>query len=123
MNKPQLKSSQFDTLRNGIIKAMQDKKAVDIVSINLRKLKDPVTEMFIICHGNSDVHVETIAKNIEAHVKKTLKEIPLVKEGYDNCEWVLIDYFDIVVHVFQEEKRDFYGLEDLWGDGEVEKFN
>lgn len=110
-------------LRKCIIEAMQDKKAGNIVSIDLRKLNNAFTDHFIICHGTSTTHVEGITDYIEESVFKKLKQKPWQKEGKENKEWILLDYFDIIVHVFLQEKRDFFAIEELWGDGEIEQFD
>jgi len=108
---------------NSIIEAIDDKKGYGIVSIDLRKLNNPLTDMFIICHGTSDRQVEAIAENIEKHIFVKYNEKPLHKEGFENKEWILIDYFDVIIHIFLEEKREFFNLESLWGDGELKTYN
>lgn len=110
-------------LKESIIKGMQDKKGHNITSIDLSAVNNSLSDMFILCHGNSDKQVESIAKNIEEEVFKATGEIASHKEGYANKEWILLDYFDIIVHVFEEEKREFFALEKLWGDGEVQVYN
>lgn len=112
---------EFFVLRDCILKAMLDKKAENVVSIDLRKFTNRMAEMFIICHGNSITQVEAIADYIEELSSKQLKQKPFHREGFENKEWILLDYFDIVVHVFLEEKRNFYSIETLWGDGEIMK--
>jgi ribosome-associated protein len=109
-------------LRDSIVKAMLEKQAENVVSIDLRKFNNRLADMFIICHGNSVTHVETIADFVEELSIKQLKQKPFHREGFENKEWILLDYFDIVVHVFLEEKRDFYSIEQLWGDGEIMKY-
>lgn len=106
-----------------ITKAMVDKKALKVVCIDLRKIESASTDYFIICHGTSTTHVDAIASNVEDEVQKQLAEKPFHTEGYQNAEWILIDYFNVVVHVFLEEKRDFYRLEKLWADGEITTVN
>jgi ribosome-associated protein len=113
---------EFLDLKDIIVKAMLEKQAENIVSIDLRKFNNRLAEMFIICHGNSVTQVEAIADYIEELSKKQLNQKPFHREGFENKEWILLDYFDIVVHVFLEEKRDFYSIEQLWGDGEIVKY-
>jgi len=113
----------LNDLTKNIIEAIEDKKGYEIVSIDLRKLNNPFTDMFIICHGTSDKQVEAIADNIERQISQKFREKPVHREGYENKEWILLDYFDVVVHIFQEEKRYFFNLESLWGDGEIKKYN
>mgnify|MGYP006289201247 CR=1 FL=1 len=123
MNIQNEESRQFDAFKQKTIASLQDKKAEEITTIDLRNLNNRLTDMFIICHGNSDKHVESIAENVEEQVHKAFREKPMVREGFENKEWILLDYFDFVIHVFKEDKRSFYALEELWGDGKVEKIN
>jgi ribosome-associated protein len=102
-----------------IVKGMQDKKASDIVVMNLKKVKNAVADYFILCSGNSDTQVDAISDSIEQEVYKMAQEDPWHKEGKQNKEWILLDYVDVVAHVFKKDKREFYGLEDLWGDAET----
>ena len=109
-------------LSDAIVEAMQNKKAGNIISLDLRNLNNRYVDKFIICHGDNDRQVEAIAKEVEEHVRKTLNDKPWHREGYENREWILLDYVNIVVHVFLKEKRDFYAIEELWGDAELEEF-
>lgn len=104
------------------VKGMQEKKGIDIVRLDLRKLKGAFADMMVICHGNSDRQVEAIADGVEDEIRLATGEKPLHREGGDKAEWVLLDYVNVVVHVFLEEKRRFYGIEDLWGDAELKKY-
>jgi ribosome-associated protein len=104
------------------VKGMQEIKGIDIVTLDLRKLRSSFADFMVICHGTSDRQVEAIADSVEEEIRKALKEKPLHREGGDKAEWVLLDYVNVVVHIFLEEKRTFYGLEELWGDAEVKRF-
>lgn len=104
-----------------VTKAMEDKKAEEIVSVDLRKLHAAVSKFFVICHAQSSTQVQAIADNIEEEVKKTLGYNPFGVEGKQNAEWVLIDYSNVVAHIFNAEKREFYQLEKLWADGAIKK--
>ena len=95
--------------------AARDKKAERLVVLDLRGLSD-VTDYFVICHGTSDRQVLAIADSIEEHLDRTLRLHPANVEGRRTAEWILLDYIDFVVHVFLEERRNFYRLERLWGD-------
>jgi ribosome-associated protein len=107
---------------DGLLKAIHDslaeKKAEDILVLNLKKTGSSVCDYFVICTGNSDVHVNTLAQFTELHVKTQVKEKPWKREGLENNEWVLLDYVNVVVHIFQPKSRDFYRLEQLWADAE-----
>ncbi len=99
-----------------IVKGMEEKKASNIVVMDLRDVKNSMTDFFVICSGNSDTQVEAIADSIEGEVIKASKEKPWRSEGKNNNQWILMDYVNVVAHVFQKEQRSFFGLEELWGD-------
>ena len=115
---PKKKSAKID-LKDAIIIGMLEKKANDITVLDLRKLKTSMADYFIVCHGNSDKQVSAIADSVEEQTKKLAGERAWHVEGSELNEWVLLDYFDIVVHVFIDEKRAFYGIEDLWSDAKI----
>jgi len=104
-----------------IIKGIQDKKGKDITSMNLKKIEHAVTDYFIVCHGTSNTQVQAIAESIEDEVRKAVGLKPWHREGVQNAEWILLDYVDVVVHVFQENTRSFYQIESLWADAEIKK--
>lgn len=114
--------TKSELLADVVIKGIQKKKGNDIVSLNLSKLPNAVSNFFIVCHGNSKTQVEAIAESVEEEAKKTLQMNPWQKEGKENAEWILIDFADVVVHIFQEETRMFYKLEDLWADAKIKKY-
>jgi len=87
--------------------------------LNLKKVENSVCEYFIVCSGDSNTHVSAIANSIDAEVKKNLKEDAWHKEGFQNAEWILLDYVTVVVHIFQPEARNFYRIEKLWSDAEI----
>lgn len=105
-----------DYLKSIIIEGMQDRKATDIVVLDLKKVKNAVADYFIICTGNSDTQLDAISESVEEKVHKALKQHAWHKEGKQNKEWILLDYVDVVAHVFKKDKREFFALEDLWGD-------
>lgn len=113
------KGAPSEKLAEVIVKGMQEKKASDIVVMDLRKVKNAVADFFILCSGNSDKQLDAIADSIDAEVFKGLKENPWHSEGKSNKEWVLLDYIDVVAHVFRKDKREFFALERLWGDAEI----
>ena len=108
-----------DTLADLVVRGMQDKKASDIVVLNLKELKNAVADYFIICSANSDTQLEAIARSVEEEIEKVTGESPWQTEGRTNREWVLLDYVDVVVHVFLRDRRKFYALEELWGDADI----
>ncbi|MFD0998929.1 ribosome silencing factor [Ohtaekwangia kribbensis] len=113
------KGANSEKLSEVIVKGMQEKKALDIVIMDLRKVKNAVADFFIVCSGNSDKQLDAIADSIDAEVFKALKENPWHVEGKNNKEWMLLDYTDVVAHVFRKDRREFYALERLWGDAEI----
>lgn len=108
-------------LRELVIHGMLEKKANDIVVLDLTKVKGSVADYFIICSANSDTQVDAIADSIEKEVHKSSKEWPWRTEGKQNKEWILIDYVDVVAHIFKKDKRNFFALEELWGDAKITK--
>ncbi|GGK58277.1 ribosome silencing factor [Rufibacter glacialis] len=108
-----------DILAELVVKGMQERKAADIVILNLKSLKNAVSDYFIISSATSDTQLDAIATSIEEEVFKLTKENPWQSEGRTNREWVVLDYVDVVAHIFLKEKRNFYALEELWGDAEI----
>jgi ribosome-associated protein len=106
-----------------VIEGMQEKKGLDIVVLDLRGLKGAVTDFFVICSGNSDTQVEALMKSVEEQVYKQTGEDPWHKEGVMNREWILLDFVDVVAHIFKKDRRKFYGLEELWGDADITFIN
>jgi ribosome-associated protein len=102
-----------------VIKTVQDKKGSEILSLNLSKIQYAVTDYFVICHANSKTHVNAIADHIIENVQSETGNKVYHCEGFENSEWILIDYVDVVVHVFLNTTRSFYQLEDLWADAEI----
>ncbi len=106
-----------------IIKAIQEKKGENIVSLDLRKIPEAVSDYFIICEASSTIQVRAIADFVEESVKKHLGENPYRHEGYSVLQWVLIDYVNIVVHIMQPATRKFYKLEEMWSDATLQEIN
>ncbi|MFC5409040.1 ribosome silencing factor [Larkinella bovis] len=102
-----------------VVKGMQEKKAVDIVVMDLRDVKNAISDYFVICSGNSDTQIDAIADSVEEEVFKASQSNPWHEEGKMNREWILLDYVDVVVHIFKKDRRVFYDLEQLWGDAEI----
>jgi len=101
---------------------MQDKKAKKIISLDLSKINNSITNYFVICHAPSKIQVEAINDNVLEFVRKKCEIKPFNKEGLENAEWILIDYFDVVIHIFLEDIRSFYHLEDLWADAVIKEY-
>lgn len=116
MAKP--KSSE-DALISNIITGIENVKGLDVRLLDLRDIENTVCNYFVVCSGSSNTHVNAIVSAIQKTVSKELKEKPFHTEGSDNAEWVLIDYINIVVHVFQKHIREYYSIEELWGDAKT----
>ena len=110
---------EADILAELVVKGMQEKKATDIVVLDLKSLKNAVSDYFIICSANSDSQLDAIARSIEEEVYKISQEDPWQSEGRLNKEWILLDYVNVVAHIFLKDKRQFYALEELWGDAKI----
>lgn len=114
-------SAQSRKLADLIISGMQNSKAKEIVSLDLSAIPNSICKYFIICHGTSRTQVESIADEVEEAVRVKTKEKPWHREGFENAEWILLDYVDVVAHIFQPETRTFYQLEKLWADADVKR--
>ncbi|NOS93451.1 MAG: ribosome silencing factor [Cyclobacteriaceae bacterium] len=108
-----------EKLCKAVVSGMQELKALDIVVMDMREIKNAVADFFVICSGNSDKQLDAIAGSIDKEVFKKLKENPWQVEGKNNKEWVILDYISVVAHVFKKDRRQFYGLEKLWGDAHI----
>jgi ribosome-associated protein len=111
-----------DSLNDLIVDAMQDIKGKNIVKLDLRHLHDAPTNCFIICEGESNVQVRAISDSIYRKIKEHLQTTPSHIEGGTQSNWVVMDYFDTVVHVFQKETRAYYDLESLWSDAKTTEY-
>ena len=116
--KKELKTS--DILANIIIEGMREIKAKEIVSLDLRNIETSVCDFFIVCHGTSNTHSSAIADSVIEETLKSIKEKPWHKEGLTNGDWILLDYGNVVAHIFQKETRNFYNIEKLWGDADIQ---
>jgi ribosome-associated protein len=114
---------QTSTLLDSIVEGMQEKKAKNIMIMNLTGIENRVCDYFVICDADSKTHVSSIADSVEDTVMKLTQEKAYHSEGHQNGEWILVDYINIVAHIFLKEMRDYYNLEALWGDAEVTLIN
>lgn len=105
-----------EELKKIVLKAILDKKASEVVELDLRNLNDTVADYFIVCHANNTTQVNAIADAVYQNVKSELGILSKSQEGKANAQWIVLDYFDIVVHVFLHETREYYQLEELWSD-------
>ena len=105
-----------------VVFGIQEKKGNEIVRLDLRNIHSSVADYFVVCHAESTTQVKAIAQGVEDEVFKGLKLEPWRKEGLQQSDWIILDYIDVVVHIFKTDKREFYGIEDLWGDAEMKSF-
>lgn len=112
-------NNSADQLITAILGGIEDVKGKDIKILDLRELENTVCDYFIICEGTSNTQVNAIVNSIQKKVSKELKDHPWHVEGSDNAEWVLMDYVNVVVHVFQKHIRQYYDIESLWGDAKT----
>jgi len=112
-------SDETSSFLDAIVDGMHEKKAKNVTIVNLTGVENRICDFFVICDADSKTHVEAIADSVQDVVRKKTNEKPFHAEGYENAEWILIDYINIVAHVFQKEIRDYYNLEALWADAEI----
>jgi ribosome-associated protein len=115
----QKRKASADELIALIVHGIEEVKGLEINLLDLRDIENTVCDYFIICNGTSNTHVNAIVNSVQKTVSKGIKDKPWHVEGSDNAEWVLLDYVNVVVHVFQKQVRDFYDIEGLWGDAKV----
>ncbi len=109
-----------EVLLESVARGIYNKQGKDVLSIDMRKLENRIADFFVICHGTSVTQVNSISDSVEDVVRKEAGEKALNVEGLENCFWVLMDYGDVIVHIFLEEYRNFYSLESLWADAMIE---
>lgn len=121
MNK-KIETHLSDKLAQLAVIGMQEKKGNDIMRLDMRGVNATLSDYFVICHADSTTQVNAIAKSVEEEVYKALGQEPWHKEGHGNGEWLLLDFVDVVIHIFKTETRNRYRIEDLWGDAHVETY-
>jgi len=113
------KKASTDQLLTEIIAGIEKVKGLNISILDLRDIENTVCDYFVICEGSSNTQVNAISSSIQKTVSKAIKDKPWHVEGEANAEWILLDYIDIVVHIFQKQIREFYNIESLWGDAKI----
>jgi len=108
-------------LLEAIVAGMQEKKAKKVVTVDMTKLEAPC-QYFVICEGDSNVQVSAIAYEVKDYVRKNANEKPFAVDGFENCEWIALDYGSVIVHVFRRESRAFYDIEHLWENAEIKMY-
>ncbi|PKH50972.1 ribosome silencing factor [Tenacibaculum sp. Bg11-29] len=117
------KQASTDDLISVIIKGIDEVKGENIQLLDLRGIENTVCDYFVVCSGNSNTQVNAISGSVQKMVSKELKDKPWHIEGQGNSEWVLMDYVNVVVHIFQKQVRDYYDIESLWGDAKITEIN
>lgn len=112
-------SFNTNELLETIVFGMLEKKAKNIAIIDLTSIPNAISSYYVVCHGSSNTQVEAIAESVGREVSIKLNDRPIHVEGVRLAEWILLDYANVVVHVFQKERRDFYNLEELWADADI----
>ncbi|HAD96110.1 MAG TPA: ribosome silencing factor [Cryomorphaceae bacterium] len=110
---------KFSPLVDSIVEGMEEVKGQNITVFNLSEIENSVCDFFVVCDGTSNTQVNALSDSIEKTVRESLGDKPWHVEGRDNSEWVLLDYVNVVAHVFQKSVREFYDLDSLWSDAEV----
>ena len=119
--KPVAVADPAESLVEAVVAGIQEKKGHSIVVMNIGATGSSIADYFVICDGNSSTQVSAIADSVEDEVKKRTGETPSYREGHTNAEWILLDYINVVVHIFQKEQREFYGIERFWADAETRR--
>ncbi len=113
-----IENGRFE-LVDAIVEGIRRKKGIEIINIDLSLEGEAVCDHYIICHGSSNTHVDAIARSVEESVEELANEKVWRQDGFQNAQWILLDYVNVMVHIFQEPFRRFYDLESLWGDGMI----
>ncbi len=119
MAKKKAEKDYNQLLAETIAEGMQELKAHDIVILDMRQVPNAMADFFVICHGSSNTQVQAIARSVEKHTTQKLNDNPWHIEGMSNATWILLDYVNVVAHVFEKDTRNFYGLEELWADADT----
>jgi ribosome-associated protein len=121
MAKKKKVADESEILTEAIVNGMLELKAKDIVILDMRTVGSSITDFFVICTGESNTQVDAIANSIRKEVQKIVGEPPHHEEGFSNSEWILLDYVNVVAHIFQPDHRKYYNLEKLWADAEIKQ--
>lgn len=119
--KKEIRIAGAEQLVDAIVYGMEEVKAQDITVMDLRKVPHALSDYFVVCHGGSTTQVQAIADSVEKETLRLMNEEPIHSEGVRNATWILLDYMNVIVHIFNKEARDYYALEDLWADAKVKK--
>lgn len=114
------KATFDDDLVSAIVRGIDEKKGKNTAVIDLREIQNSICDYYVVCHGTSNTNVDAIAESIIDVVREEQGEKPRNVEGKREAQWIVVDFFNVMVHVFQEEYREHYAIEELWADAEIE---
>ena len=119
--KSKIAKAGAEPLVDAVVHGMEEVKAHNIVVMDLRQVPNALSDFFVVCHGTSNTQVQAIADSVEKETHRLLQDEPAHTEGARNATWILMDYVNVIVHIFSKDARDFYALEDLWADASVRR--
>ncbi|KAB2825711.1 MAG: ribosome silencing factor [Bacteroidales bacterium] len=121
MVKKRTKDIENEQIVKNIVEGIQERKGKEIVVVNMNRLKEAPCSYFVICEGDSNIHVNAVALSIKEYVQEKMAVKPYAADGFENAEWIAMDYGSIIVHVFQRHARQYYDIEHLWADADLQK--
>ncbi|MDX9747677.1 MAG: ribosome silencing factor [Paludibacter sp.] len=119
--KKRIKDLENEQIVKNIVEGIQERKGKEIVVVDMNRLKEAPCSYFVICEGDSTVHVNAVAHSIQEYVQEKIQVKPYAADGFENAEWIAMDYGQIIVHVFQRHARQYYDIEHLWADADLQK--
>lgn len=119
--KKRTKDLESEQIVKNIVEGIQERKGKEIVVVNMNRLKEAPCSYFVICEGDSNVHVNAVAMSVKEYVQDKIQVKPYATDGFEHAEWIAMDYGQIIVHVFQRHTREYYDIEHLWADAELQK--
>jgi len=119
--KKRTKDIENEQIVKNIVEGIQERKGKEIVVVDMNRLKEAPCSYFVICEGDSNVHVNAVALSVKEYVQEKMQVKPFAADGFENAEWIAMDYGQIIVHVFQRHTRQYYDIEHLWADADLQK--
>ena len=115
------KDTENEQIVKNIVEGIQERKGKEIVVVDMNRLNEAPCSYFVICEGDSNVHVNAVATSVKEYVQEKMQVKPYATDGFENAEWIAMDYGQIIVHVFQRQIRQYYDIEHLWADAQLQK--
>lgn len=119
--KKKTKDPENEQIVKNIVEGIQERKGKEIVVVDMNRLKEAPCSYFVICEGDSTIHVNAVAHSIKEYVQEKAAVKPFAADGFENAEWIALDYGSVIVHVFQRHARQYYDIEHLWADADLQK--